>query len=130
MRGLVLLEFVFISLYLRGCVRLGLWVGGGRGLKKRLVRLSNQLGFQGLRSAFTILIKHSSNFLQKKKKKTHKETSLMKSELESAHDTRQLPFQRFPALQHPTEICNIEDTPLCSAAQTWAQSSYVMIRQL
>lgn len=53
MCGLALPVFVFISLYLRG----GVWRGKQRDIKGQ----SNQLGFQGLGSALTLLIRYSSN---------------------------------------------------------------------
>lgn len=51
-------------------------------------RQSNQLGFQGLCSAFTLLIRYSSNSpLPKKKKHTHEEATLMKSEAQPCQPT-------------------------------------------
>ncbi len=78
MCGPALPVFVFISLYLRGGVR--------RGEQRDKKRQSNQLGFQGLCSAFTLLIRYSSNSpLPKNTQGGH----VMKSEVQPCQPTVQ-----------------------------------------
>lgn len=135
--------FVFISLYLRGGVE------GGQRDKKRQ---SNQLGFQVLYPAFTLLIRYSSN--SPLPKNTHSEATLMKSEVQPCQPTMELPVDAaffFFLFVHkriqPSNIlqkdpmsemlkCHLHIFPggdevlVLAALQTCTQSSHVMIRQL